>query len=221
MKRKIGLKSLIIALILAILAFFIVIFIEQKMLNDYEKATVVVAVKNISAYTKLDVTNINEYFAVVEVPKDFKMSGSYSRINDINTNAVIKYDIEEGEQLTKNKIVSVEDEVLLEYKEPVSVSLKVENISYAVSGTLKRGDIVDVIVTNDLENECTIIKKNVFILGAYDSSGNEVIVSNENSNDSVVASVIFNFLIEREDYPDFVASTSGKNIKLIKVDNIR
>lgn len=216
--KKIGLKSVVAALILAIVAFVFVIFVETKMMADYEKADVVIAIKDIPAYTQITSKNITEYFKMEQIPKDMKMSGAYSLIDDIKE-VIIEKDIEAGEQITKKKLISVENNILIEYDDPVVLSIRCENLSNAVSGTLKKGDIVDIVAVNIMDDETETLKEDVYILGSYDTSGNEMIIDDSGSNTAVV----FNVLCERSEYESLLLETSRNNcvIKLVKVNNIK
>lgn len=216
--KKIGLKSVVAALVLAIIAFVFVIFVETKMMSNYEKADAVVAIKDIPAYTQITKNNISEYFKVEQLPKDIKMAGAYTKIEDIK-DVIIAYDIETGEQITKKKLVSVENNILIEYDDPVLLSIRCENLSNAVSGTLKKGDIVDIVAMNPMDEITEVIKEDVYIMGSYDTSGNEVTINDPTSNTAVV----FNILCERSEYESLLLETSRNSsiIKLVKVNNIR
>lgn len=216
--KKIGLKSVVAALILAIVAFVFVIFVETKMMADYEKTDAVIAIKDIPAYTQITSKNITEYFKVEQIPKDMKMSGAYSQIDDIKE-VIIEKDMEAGEQITKKKLISVENNILIEYDDPVVLSIRCEHLSNAVSGTLKKGDIVDIVAVNVMDDETETLKEDVYILGSYDTSGNEMIIDDTGSNTAVV----FNVLCERSEYESLLLETSRNNcvIKLVKVNNIK
>ena len=192
-----------IAFLLITIAFVFVIFVETKTMADYEKADVVIAIKDIPAYTQITSKNITEYFKMEQIPKDMKMSGAYSLIDDIKE-VIIEKDIEAGEQITKKKLISVENNILIEYDDPVVLSIRCENLSNAVSGTLKKGDIVDIVAVNIMDDETETLKEDVYILGSYDTSGNEMIIDDSGSNTAVV----FNVLCERSEYESLLLETS-------------
>ena len=123
------------------------------------------------------------------------------------------------EQLTKNKMLNVTSDILAAYENPVEASLKVDNISKAVSGTLRGGDRVDIVgyvYSEEIaDKELTTILENVYVSGAYDTSGVEVTVE-----DGTNTSIIFNFILEKSDYATFASAVENGGIQLIKVSGI-
>ena len=83
MKKKAGIKSIVVSFILAILVFAVLLIIEGALLDDYEKASVVIASKDIPAYTEITDSNIDNYFEVIQIPKDIKIIDAYTSIEEV------------------------------------------------------------------------------------------------------------------------------------------
>lgn len=217
-KRKGTVKGLIIALVLAIAAFLIVVGIEYMMLTKYEKVSVVVAKKDIVAGTYITDSNKKQYFEITELPEDAVLDNAVKSLKDIKEYQV-PYDMQKTEQLTKNKMLNVTSDILSSYENPVEASLKVENISKAVSGTLRRGDRVDIVgYVYDEESagkKMTTILEDVYVSGAYNTSGVEV-----TAEDGTNTGIIFNFILEKDDYATFASAVDNGGIQLIKVSGI-
>lgn len=223
-KKKGTIRALIIALIMSVAVFVAIIAVERYMLKNYEKAEVVVALKDIAAGTYITEDNRKEYFGVIELPKDAVMENVIVNIKDIEEYQV-SYDMQKNEQLTKNKMLDTTTEILGAYENPVEASLKVENISSAVAGTLRRGDRVDIVGhagTDENQNEQFVtgdtletILEDVYISGAYNSNGEEITVDS-----AINASVVFNFIIEKDDYEIYVNAVNAGDIQLIKVSGM-
>ena len=218
-KKKTGaVKGLIIALLLAIAVFTVIIGTEHTLLTKYEKVTVVVAKKEIPAGTFITAGNKSEYFGTMELPEDAVQDNAIKSLKDIKEYQV-SYDMQKKEQLTKNKMLNVTSDILASYENPVEASLKVDNISKAVSGTLRGGDRVDIVgyVYNEetADKELTTILENVYVSGVYDTSGIEVTVE-----DGTNTGIIFNFILEKADYTTFASAVENGGIQLIKVSGI-
>ena len=59
-------------------------------------------------------------------------------------------------------------------KDAVITSLKVSEFSNSVCGSLRYGDIVDVYAVDPAPDELVFVVGNVYILGAYNSSGEKL-----------------------------------------------
>ncbi len=116
-----------------------------------------------------------------------------------------------------NFILNVASDVLEGYNEPVEVSLMTDSLAYAVSGTLRAGDRVDIVAyTNLQDKETELVLENVYISGTFDTAGNAVTADSE-----AVSSVVFNLIIEKEDYIDFINGTAYGGVQLVKVSDVR
>lgn len=217
-KKKGTVKALIIALVIAVAAFLVVVGIEYTLLTKYEKVSVVVAKKDIAAGAYITESNRSEYYGVMEVPEDVVQDNVIKSLEDIKEYQV-SYDMQKMEQLTKNKMLNVTSDILAAYENPVEASLKVDNISKAVSGTLRHGDRVDIVGYGYNEEiadkELSTILENVYVSGVYDTSGVEVTVE-----DGTNTGIIFNFILEKADYATFASAVENGGIQLIKVSGI-
>ena len=210
LKKKKQIRRLSISAGIVIIVIAGIFFIQKALLSSYETMNVIVAKKDIKENTFITEKNKLEYFEQVKVQKGSMLEESISSIDDIDE-CFIKYPMQKNEQLTRKKALSVGSDVMESFKEAVEVSLKVDNISDAVSGTLRKGNRVDIIsVQNDSEPETVL--KNVYISGTYNSDGTII-----DGASAKKASVVFNFLIEREDYIDFLEGTKNGGVKLVKV----
>lgn len=211
--KKKNFRYFIITAVLAVTLFIAVIIIENSIVNDVKKRKVVYALKDIKSGTEINEVNKEEYFEIREVPEELIMENAVGSPEDIH-NFILERDIEKGEQITKNKIASLNGDYKSELQNPVEVSIRVDSIASADAGKLKAGDIVNIVAYSDLLNKTSdVIMENVYITGAYDNNGKDGSGSEaDNSN------VIFNILIEKERYLDFINATAQGGVQLIKVN---
>lgn len=215
-KKNITLKMFIIALVMSIAAFITILMIEKMVLTNYEKVDVVVAKKDISAKTFISEDDADEYFEIMKVPKEALLENAITEMSEIK-DYMASHDMQAKEQLTKNKMLNTTSGVLEEFEEPVEVSLMVDNLSLAVSGTLRKGDRVDIAAYTDvIEKKTDTILENVYVSGTYDTNGEQVTADSE-----AISSVVFNFIIERSDYISFLNGTSNGGVQLIKVSGMK
>lgn len=211
-EKSITLKLMIIAVGIAVAAFAAIIIAEKMVLSGYEKAKVVVAKRDIAAKTFIEEKDIEKYFTVTEIPQDDLLDNAITKLSDVKE-YITSTEMQKREQLTRNKMLNTTSEILEGFKEPAEVSLMVDNLSYAVSGTLRKGDRVDITAyTGLVDKEMGTVLENVYISGTYDTGGEEVTADSE-----VISSVVFNFIIERSDYMTFINGTANGGVQLIKV----
>lgn len=215
--KKTKIKFLIASLIISLLTFLVLLYVESKVLADYEKINVVKAVKDIASGVEITEDNVSEYFEVVSVPQKDKVGTAYTQLSEIG-DAFAKVDIEEGEQITPSKLIDIADDVMGSFKNPCEISCKVESAACAVSGTLRRGDYVAAYQYNDMTGELICIAEKLFISGAYNGSGGEIVSSDVKGNDT--SSIMFSFIVEKNDVQELQAAFYQGDIFYIKVENI-
>ncbi len=211
-KRDTIIKPLIITAIISAMIFALILIAERAAAKAHRTAAVAVAAKDIQTGTKITRENAKEYFMMMELPEEAVLSNALTDLNDIE-GYITGYGMQAREQLTQNKITNVISNVEKGYNEPVEVSLTVNSIADAAAGTIRAGDRVDIIAYTDImDKRSEVVMENVYVSEAFDASGREVTA---NSNSDV--SIIFNLIIEREEYIDFINGTSLGGIRLIKI----
>lgn len=215
-KKKVTLRIMTIAFVMSVIAFVTMLLVEKSILTNYEKMTVVVAKTDILENTPITEENVEEYFMLMEIPKEAVLDNAITELSDIKE-YITSQNMQLKEQLTSNKMLNTTSDILQSFNEPVEVSLMVDNLSYAVSGTLRKGDRVDIVAYVDMiEKKSEVVLSNVYISGTYTTTGEEVTAD---SSSELLNSVVFNFIIEKKDYLDFIDGTSLGGVKLIKMNN--
>lgn len=215
-KRKGRLFALLGSLLLAAILFVALLKTQERMLNDYEKVSVLVAVKDISANKEISKKNYREYFEKVEIQNERLQEGSYQTLDALNEYEYIftTQDIQKNEQITSSKITKSND-ILANYKEPAEVSFKVEGFEDAVGGTLRRGDIINVTVIDKVSGKEISVLENAFVSKSLDNQGNVIA-----QDDATKSAVGFNVLIEKADVSEFNENIVLGTIKVTKVSGI-
>ena len=137
----------VIAILAALIVFVVLTIIQRNMVNAGEKAGVVVAAREVPAGILLTQENIQQYFTMAqrlksEVPADCFTSG-YEMVGLITDRKLTAKEI-----VTANSLKDVDPFEGIE--DPVELSIDVDKLSHAVSGTLRAGDLVDIKVVVDM-----------------------------------------------------------------------
>lgn len=175
-KAKKVAKVVVLPLLLAsIMVCFLYIVVRNNTLAENLKTDVVVATKDIVENTKISADEIDDYFEVIRVDADAVVSVYASSLSQLPKDGFyVKEDMVKGQMLQKSDIEE-SDFVMDKYKDDaVITALKVSEFSNSVCGSLRYGDIVDVYAIDPATDELVFVVGDVYILGAYNSSGEKL-----------------------------------------------
>ena len=202
-------KVVVLPLLLAsIMVCFLYIVVRNNTLAENLKKDVVVARKDIVENTKISAEEIHKYFEVVRVDADAVVSVYASSLGELPRDGFyVKEDLVKGQMLHKEDIEE-SDFVMDKYKEDaVITSLKVSEFSNSVCGSIRYGDIVDVYAVDPATDELVFVVGNVYILGAYNSSG-------EKLNTAEGSAVAFTVLATPEEVVELNRAIAWEGIQL-------
>lgn len=214
-KEKKSVLGIVICLVISIAVFIAVLIIQRAVTGSGEKATVVVAVKDISAPGFISAEDAGDYFEEFEVSAELAYTGVFKSIEDVFGEEKEVYVVN---SLTKGEIVSDKcivggEEFLQAYKNPVEMGIRVDSFENAAAGTIRRGDVVDMCILDDLGEEKKI---QLYILQAFDSSGLRI-----ETSDTVSVAEAFTVLIEREQYAEVAGIIELGDFDLIRTENVK
>lgn len=186
-KWKEKISIFVIALLLAIVGFVALLWVERQSLKEFDKQAVVRCIKLCPAGEKITVANVYDYFELEDIPVGLVTEQTFDSLDAL-------VDFYPGRTVMPGEIVyasvlKTEDyaEVFLE---PVEISITVD-VEDAVAGRIRKGDTVNVYVRNVVTNEFELIMEKVVVLNAYDANANMISMGDERSLAS-----IFTFCVE-------------------------
>lgn len=175
---KLGIAAL--CFVTAIVMTFIFGIIQNKVSYPNGVRKVVYAVRSISANTNITKQNVDYYFTTESSDTTLIIDGAVSNKNDL-IGKYITSDILKGEQISSKNVEQAANR-LKDIKNLEEFSITFSDISSCVNGTLRAGDVINLILTTTNQN--TVVTKsvlrNVVIAQAFTSDGQ--VVSRENSN---------------------------------------
>lgn len=211
--QKQSLIKIVISLVVAVLVWIGATSFESYLLSDKNTTEVIVANKNIEDGTVISKDNVEEYFTEMIVNSSLVTKSTIKDMKDIKGKACIK--IEQGEIITSNMFYDA-TYVNEKFNDPVEVTFSAKNVENSVVGTLREGDLVDIIVsTTDPTTNVTIsevLYSNVYIIATYDE--NYVKVEDENKDSQAV---YFKIYLERDQEAEFATLLSNGNFTIAKV----
>lgn len=211
--QKQSLVKVIISLMIAILLWVGATSFESYLLSDKNTTEIVVASKEIKEGAVISDKNVNDYFTMLTVNSSLVTSSTITDMKDIKGKACIT--IEQGEIITSNMFYDA-TYVNQKFKDPVEITFSAKDIENSVVGTLREGDLIDIIVsTTDQETGVTsseVAYSGVYVIAAYDDSYVRVESDNKDSQ-----AVYFKIYLERKQQTKFASLLSDGNITVTKV----
>ena len=197
-----------ISLFVAIVAGFGVTSYESYLLSDKNVTSVVIAAADIKEGTLIDDTNLNEYFKMKD--SSLVTDSTLKNLDGITGKASVN--ISKGEIVTTQRFTDTSSEKD-KFENPVMLTYTVSEPTYAVGGSIREGDIVDIMetITKDEVKSSKLLVKDAYVLTAWDSSGNVI-----SRDDTTSAAVTFTVYVERSD-EEYYNPKNHDNISITKV----
>lgn len=204
---------IILSLFIACAAFFGIITLEKKLINPSGTKKVYVLKMAVNKYQIFNNDNFDKYFVLKEISNDFLISGYITNKNDI-LDTYAKEDLLKGEQISSIRIDKVKNRIK-EIQNKVETSLKFSDISDVVGGTLKPGDMIDIVLTETDNNNKVITETtlhNVFISNVFTSDGTLI-----NRDNNKLSAMIFNIYLSDVDANKLDNALKRGTIKIHKI----
>lgn len=207
-------KSMMVKLLGSFLAaaalFGALIGIEKNMLDDYAKETVVLCREEVSKGTKITEKNVGQYFYVYDVDAVLVDESCVKEKEEL-IGAVMKKTFTAHEIIREDGFAA-ETEIYERYQEPVEASVAVGNPDDIVSGTVRRGDYVDIAVVNKDTLEYDLLLKNVYVVEAFTNTGEKV----PGNTEGMVATMI-TVVEEKENLAKFYSARETGSVIVTKL----
>jgi uncharacterized membrane protein len=202
-----------ISLIITIVSFLFIIYIEQKIFNP--NGTEMVYVVNKDELDKnyvINEENFDDLFRSEERRSD-QIVKNYVKNKEDVYDYMLTSEMYKNEILSIDRIVSVDDE-LNDMVEKREFSVKSSDVASVVGGILREGDKVDVIVTFKEGNNLVTERRadNLYISKVYDSSGNEI-----NRDDKNKQALGITFTVPSSEVRELKDAFTQDSWKLVKV----
>lgn len=210
-KKKSFLPGVMIAaFVAAAITFFLLLYIEKSVLSEYEKEVVWVARADLQKSLEISAANLPDCFRQEEIEKTKVPAYAVKEINQLEgTMAAIL--IPEGSVITE-PMFREEESSLAFVKQPVIAGCKAEDLYQFVSGTLRKGDRINIYTVNEEMKETYLLWENIVIYQTFDSAGN--VISPE---DQMTAAARINLLLEEENVEQFYNEMYKGSLRMVKV----
>lgn len=159
----------ILCLLLAGGIFAVLLNVEIRQLEQYEKGNVVIAIADVSDQKEITQENLAEYFAVEERPLSDIPKAAYLELEDL-AGQYAQGGIDAGSMVTRSMLGELSEN----YGNAVLLGVNMEALAQSVAGTLRAGDEIDIYTVKVDEEDNVIVEKalgNVTVERSYTSAG--------------------------------------------------
>jgi hypothetical protein len=239
LKKKENVKNLIIALVFGIVAFIVLLVINNRISQN--EVDMIWAVKEIPQGTTLTEGNIDSYVSAKPTNDSIKNADIIVEKKQLIGMTSLRK-ISSSELLQKSFFIKGDD-IRNNYNNPVLVSFSATDFTGTANGIIRRGDHINVsklidknaittsnttagtgsssddstastdssgAITAATEN---LIVEDAYVVDAFDSSGVKI-----EPSDTTSIATSFNIYIEKDDETAFYNSVNDKNIAVAKIE---
>ena len=208
-KDKIWIGSMIAALVAAVGIYVMMIQTERKMLSEYERGEIYVAVKEIPRGTELDSSNMGDYLERKELDKNVIPAAALTDPEQIEgLNAVWTIDV--GTLLTKG-MFEQRNEITGKMQQPVIAGFKADDLYQVVGGVLRAGDRIHIYTVTE-NGTANVIWQKVYVQQVFDSAGNSIGGEDRSSSAQRV-----NVYLDAADVEYFYTELARGTLRVVKV----
>lgn len=209
-KKRILPGAAFISLIAAVLVYCLLINMEKRALNDFEKGKVLIARGRIEEGVVLAEDNMGNYFEESQMEKSMIPDAALTEWAQLPKKITVS-PLDRGVVLTASM---VEDLNLLEdnMKEPVLAGFKAEDLYQVVGGVLRSGDRIHIYSVNPETGQTGLVWENILVREVFNSSGAVI-----DSQDRTTAAQRVNIMLEKDGIPRFYTELAKGSLRVVKV----
>lgn len=175
-RTAMSLKTVVIPFVLAaIVVCMIYILVQHKEDVKILKTTVVTSIGKIPANTYVEADDIDKYFSETIIDSTIVSDNTYRTLSELPTDGFYVESAMVGKQQVYCDDIAKSDEVMDKYIDgTTTTSIAVNAFDNSVSGTVRKGDIVDIFAVDPATDVLTLMAENVYVKAAYNSSGEKI-----------------------------------------------
>lgn len=149
--------------------FGVLIGVEKNILSAYAKEPVVLCKTDIPKGTSITKDNVDQYFYAYEVDvamlKEDCIRDKQELVGTVTNRDMTSH------EMVRERFCTKEAAIYERYNNPVEASIEANEAGDMVSGTIRRGDYVDIAVVNKDTLEYELLMKKVYVVDAFTSTG--------------------------------------------------
>lgn len=211
MKRK-RLYKIVISFLITGLLFSGLLLFEKSKRPEQIMRTAVVAKQDIGEEIRLTEENLESYVTEERVEEKV-CHGDYMTDSRVLMGKKTKVALKKGTVLQRSWFLDV-DSIREQMEQPVKVSVKTEDLSHVLGGSLRQGDFVNLYFYNEDTAESSLVFRGVLVEEVYDNTG-KVIEKEERER----AAAMLTLLLEEADVERLCELIAEGSFRMAKADD--
>lgn len=205
---------MIAAFVAASAVFVILLQIEKKTLEDYEKAVVYVATEQIPRGEWITEENKDTYLERMEIDRKIVPEQAITETGALQEQIAV-YTIAPGTVITAGMFETAAA-ITAEMERPVIAGFRAEDLYQVVGGVLRAGDRINLYcIEKEAESQETVSReswKNVFVQQVFDQSGSSIA-----SGDDKTPAQRVNIYLEEAAVPEFYGALAKGTLRAVRL----
>lgn len=172
-----GIVKIVLVPLLITVVLVAAIYLVMDKMTERETLlkNVVVASQDVRVNAYITPDEVDEYFTVIQVDGNAVAENAYTSLKDLKEKGFYTNIAIGSGQILYSGNIKPTDARLDKYKSGYEVtSIAVSNFDKGVNGKLREGAIIDIYAVDPATDELALFVEDVYVAGAYDSSGNEL-----------------------------------------------
>ena len=197
------------AFVAAVAIFMVMLQMEKKVLDDYERGAVYVALKEMPKGLVITEENEAEYLQLTQMDVDLIPETAITSPEQLQ-GLIAKNSVDKGVLLAEG-MFEQKNEILRGMHEPVVAGMRAEDLYQVVGGVLRGGDRIHIYTVSESQI-AGLIWENIFVEQVFDSGGNVI-----GTGDKVSAAQRVNVYLEAADVEQFYTELARGTLRVVKV----
>lgn len=206
---KVWMGSVLAAFVAAVGIFLVMLQTEKRVLSEYERGLIYVAVKDIPKGEEITRENYPVYLEMREVDKGIIPAKALTQPEQIE-GLTAKFSIDAGTLLTEG-MFEERQETTAGMSQPVIAGFKADDLYQVVGGVLRRGDRIHIYTVSET-GQAHLIWQRVFVEQVFDGGGSAIA-----GTDHVSAAQRINVYLDAEEVERFYTELAGGTLRVVKV----
>ena len=210
-KKKTVVWMLLGSICVAAALFFVLVGVEKNILSDYQKDTVVLCKTDIEKGTQITEDNVDQYFYNYDVDVAMLKSDCIRDKQEL-VGTIANRDMT-SQEVVRDRFCTEEAGIYERYQEPIEASIEANGAGDIVSGTIRRGDYVDIAVVNKDTLEYELLMEKVYVVDAFSSTGERL-----NSSVEGTAATMLTIVEDKENLEKYYSAKEIGKVIVTRLD---
>lgn len=217
--------AILMALIVAVVLYFVMINVEKNVLANYEKGQVIITGTAVPQNTLITEENAGAYFKSAELDKNIIPDNAITNLAELYGKAPY-FELAPKTALSSNMFKNI-DEIAAGMKEPKLMAISTDGVTRIVNGIIRSGDMVDIYIVEpstegnpsetgaetgtDTELDAEPAYAGIYVQEAFDGAG--VSIPNE---DKISLCQNINVLFEASEIHGYYEKAENATVYVVK-----